>query len=83
MSHKKLIDTVVSGKSATHMLDSLMEELPSLPALYTSIRKELPSDAVVRIEDDTVFIKCKDNNTVTEEVYYLTLVYPELDFVME
>jgi len=83
MNHKKLIERSISGSSAEYLVDSLVEDLPPLPALYTSIRKELPNDAIVRIDDNVVFIKVKDNNTVTEQVYYLTLVYPELDFIVE
>ena len=83
MSHKKLIEQSLTGTSAKYLVDSLVEELPPLPALYTSIRRELPPDSVVKIEENVVYISQIDKSRISEEVRYLSLVYPELEFVVE
>jgi len=85
MKSTLLVDQLVNGSAAKLIIDSLVEELPPLPALYTSIRRELPHETQVRIEETTVYITAIDTlkPTIHESVYYLQFVYPELEFVIE
>ncbi len=83
MSHKKLIEQSLAGASAKHLVDSLLEELPPLPALVTYIKRELPKESVIKIEENTVFISEVNKQAVSTKVDYLQLIYPELEFVVE
>jgi hypothetical protein len=83
---RSLVELSLSGQSAQHIIDSLLEELPPLPMLYNTIRRELKNMASVRIDENAVFIKSNDKSSkqvVRENVNYLQLVYPELEFVVE
>lgn len=96
MAINRLIEHALAGKSAQHIVDALIEELPPLPMLYQTIRKELPKGTGVRIEeyDDSisvgdgtpVFVKPASKSTamkVRERVDYLRLMFPELEFIVE
>jgi transcription antitermination factor NusG len=86
MSHSKLVEQVVSGKSAQHIIDALVEELPPLPMLYQIVRKEMPRGTGVRIEENVVFVKPQTKvlkSKVSERSDYLQLMFPELEFVVE
>lgn len=86
MSHRKLVEQVVSGKSAQHIIDALVEELPPLPMLYQIVRKEMPRGTGVRIEENVVFVKPQSKvlkSKVSERSDYLQLMFPELEFVVE
>lgn len=86
VSHNRLVEQVCSGKSAQHIIDALVEELPPLPMLYQIVRKEMPRGTGVRIEETVVFVKPQsktDKPRVTERSDYLALMFPELEFVIE
>jgi hypothetical protein len=84
MSSKKLIEQVLSGQSARHLFDALVEELPPTPTLIASIRRELPRNVDVRLEHNICFISPRsDTPRISEQVSYLSLVWPEIEFVVE
>ena len=82
MSSKKLIEQIVSGKSAQYVIDALVEELPPLPAIKASISRDLPRGTKVEIDDEVVYIETDDRDKIREHVEFLSQVYPELDFVL-
>jgi len=85
MSSTRLVEQVVSGKSAQHIIDALVEELPPLPMLYQIVRKEMPRGTGVRIEENVVFVESSraDRSKIREHTDYLQLMFPELEFVVE
>jgi len=81
MSSTKLIEQLLSGQSARHIVDALIEELPPLPALKSSIQRELPRGVSFDIEGNAVFIH--GDSELTESVLFLESAYPELDFILK
>jgi hypothetical protein len=77
----KLIELRLSGKSAEHIIDALVEALPALPAIRQSILNDLPKGSEVRIEENTVYIECADKESLAWKVPFFESMYPELDFV--
>ena len=85
MAHKSLIEQVCGGKSAKYIIDAIMEELPPLPAIRTSLIREIPK-AAVRIEENTFFISPPEKNDkykMQEIVETYRLMYPEIEFVIK
>lgn len=78
---KRLIELRLSGKSAEHVINALVEALPSLPAIRQMILNDLPRGSEVRIEENTVYIDCADREALAWKVPFFESMYPELDFV--
>jgi len=86
MSSKHLVDHLLSGKSAQHVIDALVEDLPPLPVIRSSIQRDMPKDTIVRIEDNVFYLQSKnkqDKSKVHEQLRFFELAYPELEFVVE
>lgn len=82
MTSKKLIELTLSGKSAEHVIEALLEELPPLPALKSSIMQDLPKYTKVKIEENVVYLGGENRRLLHERAEFLSLVYPELEFVV-
>jgi hypothetical protein len=78
---KRLIDLHLSGKSARHVIEALVEELPPVFVIKQSVLKDLPKGSEVTIDENVVYIICNDKRALVEKVPYFELMYPELDFV--
>jgi len=86
MTSKRLIDHYLSGQSAQHLIESLVEDLPPLPAIKSSLMRDLPKDTIVRIEDNVFYLQSRnkqDKPKIYEQLRYFELAYPELEFVVE
>jgi len=73
---------LLSGKSAQFLVDSLVEDLPDVNEIKLSIKREMPKGVDIVIEDNVVFLSHNEKSLVYEQVYPLTLIYPELEFVV-
>jgi hypothetical protein len=84
MSTKRLIDMHLSGKGARHLIDAVLEELPPLPAIRTSLLRDLPKGSRVRVDEaDSVFyVDCADRYVLKERLAFYERAYPEIDFVV-
>ena len=85
MPSTRLIEQIVSGKSAQYVIDALVEELPPLPALRSSIMRDLPRGTQVAIDGEIVYVTAPDADKyeLHEQVEFLRRVYPELEFVVK
>jgi hypothetical protein len=79
-----LIDLHISGKSARHLIDALVEELPTFIQIQQAIKRELPKGSKVEIHehDRAVFISCRDRHLLNEKIQYFEIMYPELEFII-
>ena len=78
---KRLIELHLSGKSAAHVIDALLEELPAYPVVRQTILHDLPKGSDVTIDDGVVYIVCEDRDLLRWKLPYFESMYPELDFV--
>ena len=65
------------------MWDSLLEELPPANIILSSIQKDLPKHTKVEIEDNIIYLQNEDIYSLQESIQFLSLVFPELDFVIQ
>lgn len=80
-SGRKLIELHLSGVSAQHLIDSLVEELPSPQMIKQSLLRDLPKGSSVVIDEGVVYIRCENRKAVVDKLPLFELMYPELDFV--
>lgn len=80
-SSKKLIDLHLSGESAKHLIDALVEDLPAPEVIRHSILRDLPKGSSVTLDEGVVYVRCEDRRVLVEKLPLFELMYPELDFV--
>lgn len=84
-----LISLHLSGKSASRLIEAIMDELPPIDSIRKSLQRELPKGAKVTYnEEDNAFIIEKGNNTenryiLIETVLFYERAYPEIDFILK
>ena len=86
MTSRSLVDKYLSGQSAQYLIDSLVEDLPPLPAIKSSLMRDLPKDTVVRIEDNVFYLQSNNQHhksAIYEQLRYFESAYPELEFVVD
>jgi len=79
-----LVELHLSGKSASCIIDALLDELPSQAEIRREILADLPPGSKIRFEDErTCFVSCPDRHLLAETTTYYERVYPEIEFVVE
>jgi hypothetical protein len=83
-SSKSLIELHLSGKGASYLIDAVLEELPPVNEIRTTILNDLPKGSKIRFEQDrTCYITCQDRHLLAEMIVFYERVYPEVEFVAE